>query len=215
MPYWRMTKAQEGALREAIEGKTVIDIGCGDGALSVWCAQYAEHVTAIDKDGSRFPTAKFDNITFEQKYFDRGMGIADVLLLSWPPNSTRFSGIEVMARYFNYVVYLGKSTDGTACGPVEMWEHLIKRELISCTRDRANTLLVYGPGSAEGRDLDEEELAGVSNTGMFRFIEYGELRGKVSTMEELNEFMEKQNRDWLDPEIERAMRKAVEERKVG
>ena len=63
--------------------------------------------------------------------------------MSWIVNWD-MSIVKVLADA-EIVIYLGKNTDGSACGYDKMWEHLRSREVLAHVPDRRNTLTVYGP----------------------------------------------------------------------
>ena len=179
MTYWDMTIEQKSVLKEVIFGRTVLELGCGDGSLAMWCAQHASHVTAVDRYPD-FPAIPPENITFKSLYFDACVDLADVLLLSWPPN---YNCNGLMHHVYKHatIAYLGKNTDGTACGSNEMWGTLVRRDLIKSVPDRKNTLLIYGKCLNWVASLrDEEELAGLSNNGFFKYIPYGSMVDECS-----------------------------------
>jgi 2-polyprenyl-3-methyl-5-hydroxy-6-metoxy-1,4-benzoquinol methylase len=78
-----------------LEGREVLEIGCGDGRLTWRYADRAAHVTAIEPFGDSIARAQkrlseapnelieFRNITFEGFAADSDADVFDVALLSW------------------------------------------------------------------------------------------------------------------------------------
>jgi hypothetical protein len=62
--------------------------------------------------------------------------------MSWPVNWR--CGLGTVADYARKVIYLGKNTDGSMCGAMDLWCRLHKRVIHDYVPDRRNTLIVYG-----------------------------------------------------------------------
>jgi 2-polyprenyl-3-methyl-5-hydroxy-6-metoxy-1,4-benzoquinol methylase len=78
-----------------VEGREVLEIGCGDGRLTRWYADRAAHVTAVDPfeesiaraqewlSGSPNERIEFRHVAFEDLAAASYRDIFDVALLSW------------------------------------------------------------------------------------------------------------------------------------
>jgi len=175
----RMTIAQAKALRRYVTGVTVVDLGGGEGHQALSLIRLgAKSVTLIDE--YRYKFLKHLKLRVVKKTFNdafkaqKHYGLA---FISWPLNKT-MPGLLDFIDQAPVVAYLGKNTDGTACGWHEFWVHLAKRELITEVRDRANTLLIYGQDWHKDIQLRcEEEVAGLLSTCQtpFNIIRHGSL----------------------------------------
>lgn len=184
MPFGRLNQAQRKALEAVIKGRLVTDLGAGDCGLSYALLKLgALEVVAVDKEPieSRKPL----RVTYIRSYFvdyHKDIGVAFV---AWPPNWMCPGLINLLARA-PYVVYLGKNTDGDACGFPKMFEYLLTREVISYVPDKPNTLIVYGP-KASVRAPMGEECAGLLNERIMLLYEEVEPHSKSTRQQEANE----------------------------
>lgn len=80
----------------------------------------------------------------------------DVALIAWPPNSGA-EGLAELMSWFNHVIYIGCNSGGTACGDVDLWNHLTTREVIHYVPHQKNSLIVYGTADYTRRPLLQEE----------------------------------------------------------
>jgi hypothetical protein len=79
------------------------------------------------------------------------------------------------------LVYLGKNTDGSACGFPGLFEVLARREILAYVPDRPNTLIIYGkfirqPNEPHREPMPEEHAALTSYTSgilTYEAIEHG------------------------------------------
>jgi len=76
-------------------------------------------------------------------------------LVSWPLWNP-LPGLVTLLEQVETVLYLGKNTDGTVCGPEDFWLHMLEREVLEHVPDRRNVLTVYGP--VTGKPPREPEI---------------------------------------------------------
>lgn len=177
-----LTHSQARCLRSVVQNRTVHDIGCGSGELSRWMAQNgAWRVYAVDKDigtlPKKFAQPNVVRVAASFAAYSKKLAgdVGDVAVISWPWDS-KHDGLVELLRKFTVVVYIGKNTDGSACGSNDLWQHLTTRALREEIPDQRNVLLHYGPEVFDKPALrSEEEIAGLLNTGMFNIVEYGTL----------------------------------------
>lgn len=173
MPFGQFNPKQRQLVAKAVKGRTVYDLGAGDLQLSKELVDLgALKVVAIDKEAP-FSWKGDPRIEVRRAYFH---AIKDepieVAFVSWPSNYVDWDLIRLVSRA-QQVVYLGKNTDGTSCGSVNLFEHFMTRELVGHAPDRPNTLLVYGQPQESERDRVGEELAAL--TTFQRMWNYEEL----------------------------------------
>lgn len=183
MPYGKLVGTQGAALSEFITGRIVHDLCCGDGTLTKWmAANGARHVHAVDINSGVLPVRfKAPNITRHHcalAHYLRNMAVTpkDMAFCSWPSNSNTEALLPTIKK-FNRVAYLGKNTDGTACGQHDLWRHLTKRTLFHEVADKTNCLLLYTTNEVfpEPMFRSEEEIAGLLSVGLFNPLSYGQL----------------------------------------
>ena len=178
MGYAKLTKAQEALLQRVVEGKRVYDIGCGDMELTHVVARYAKRVNAIDPNYRFKPSTK--TITFKKLTADSACKVwpseLPVVLLSWPLSSY-IDGVLPLLKRAETIVYIGKNTDGVACGFVEMWRYLTTRKLVVEIPASHNTMLVYSSDTfAHSEYRSEEEIGGLLVGSKLCSLPYGTLR---------------------------------------
>jgi hypothetical protein len=184
MPFGKLNQAQRRTLEAVIKGRLVTDLGAGDCRLAYELLKLgALEVVALDKEPieAREPL----RVTFVRSYFvdyHKDIGVA---FMSWPPNWMCPGLVNLLARA-PYVVYLGKNTDGDACGFPKMFEYLLTREVISYVPDKPNTLIVYGP-KASVRAPTGEEHAGLLNERIMLLYEEVEPHPNSPNQRETNE----------------------------
>ena len=141
MPHGIITTEQAQALRPIIKGRHVTDLGCGDMILSAQLkALGAKYVRAIDKDQPH-KLIKKKGLVFQRKeFFDMDV-VEDIAFVSWPTNrrSRDLSGLVLNAKT---VIYLGKNTDGNACGSADLFRVMLLRDLSLHVPNITNTLIV-------------------------------------------------------------------------
>lgn len=171
--YGRFNPSQRKTVGDLVKGRVVFDLGAGDLLLAKELIQLgASKVVAIDKDAP-FPWSGDRRIEVRRDYFHQVKDTAiDVAFVSWPSNYVDWDLIRLVGQA-ETVVYLGKNTDGTSCGSVALFEHLLMRKLLAHVPDRSNTLLAYGEFVGVERDRTGEELAAL--TTYSRMWSYSEL----------------------------------------
>lgn len=170
---------QQEAIQEVVRGRVVHDLGAGDFVLAHELLRMgASKIVALDKEAPH--TWKGDaRIQVVRGYFHAYTGDIDVAFMSWPQNYNDEGVLRLIERA-GTVVYLGKNTDGSACGSLRMFDHLVGRELLAHVPDRANTLLIYGKLLAEPREAVGEELAALASyERMWTFEEASRARAQV------------------------------------
>ncbi len=168
MPDGLLFPEQEKALAPLLKKRVVTDFGAGDLQMARTCLRLgAKHVIAVDKAPWGKPTKR---ITVVAQYFHQYRKPIDVLLLSWPINHHCAGLIEAVARA-ETVVYLGKNTDGSACGTPLLFSNLLVREVLVHVPHYRNTLIVYG-GSREQRMPLFEEMAGIDLSVIYPYAVY-------------------------------------------
>ena len=174
--YWKLNAEQEKALSGWIRYSTVYDLGAGDMNLSRYMALFARHVHAIDKDLAE-PYKLPKNVTCYPTTFQKFKApkTIDCAVISWPPNYNCLELIELV-KMASRVVYIGKNTDGTACGTPALFLHLTRRRLAVEVRSEHNCLHCYGAvESEEPQFRSEEEVCGLITRGPFRILHDGGL----------------------------------------
>jgi hypothetical protein len=172
--YWCLNEMQAGALKSIVTGLIVHDLGAGDLSLAEHLIDFgALHVVAIDKEP--LPRMHSSRITYSRGYFEQYYDPIDVAVVSWPP--TYCIGLPSLVKRARVVVYIGKNTDGTACGSSELFGHLLTRELSVYLPDRHNTLICYGNPTSEIRKPQGEELAAISCCRAAPVLHFEEVEG--------------------------------------
>lgn len=168
MSYGTLTPEQEAALRPYVAGRVVHDLGAGDLTYARRLLDLgAQEVVAIDKERSF--VSSVPGITYRQAYFhevEPGLG---TVFLSWPVNWND-RALLLHALSAHTLVYLGKNTDGTACGTPALFEAMVHRALLAYVPDPRNCLVITGPIQAHARTPTPEERAGM--TSMHRMWSY-------------------------------------------
>lgn len=177
--YYSLTREQTTYLRSVVAGKTVADLGCGDGSLAVSLMNLgANTVHAVDKSPAR---VKHGGVVFHQSYFDRWEMPEDVrvAVVSWPQNNG-LPGIAGLLSRVSEVIYLGKNTDGTACGSGTLFAGLIRRNVLKCIPDRRNVMIHYDNRPRENPVLYHEEFAALTQNQSYSYNPSPDLRDTLS-----------------------------------
>lgn len=171
--FGRLDDAQWRVFAQHVRGKVVVDLGAGNCGLAERAASVAKRVVAIDSDhlsSSRFAAVKAAGIEYHQARFEdvavnleRYAPPGAVAVVSWPwaDLSHEQALVSILART-GRVLYVGKNTDGTACGGVRLFEHFLRRKLLAHVSRKRNTLLVLGKATRSLRPPTGEELGGLS-----------------------------------------------------
>jgi hypothetical protein len=166
---------QRRVIKSIIAGRVVHDLGAGSGAMAELLVELgARSVILVDQDederhapkgSTRLTTSFFALAANAQRI--------DVAFVSWPPTSAaEVAGLPTLCGSAETVIYLGKSTDGTACGSSDLFERFLRREVLHYVPERRNTLIVYGKVRGLRTRLPRgEELAGLLKDccGIFSF----------------------------------------------
>jgi hypothetical protein len=177
MPSGFLSPKQVKALKPFVEGRTVHDLGAGDLILAnqLW-DMGAVRVYAIDK--SQMPDTAKPGVTPIVSYFSQYEGpfdkadrheVIDTAFVSWPVNWPEEGLVKLVSRS-NFIIYLGKNTDGAACGDIRLFNVLVKREVLAHVPEYRNTLIVYGVLEVE-RDLLPEERAACDPGRLYSYAE--------------------------------------------
>lgn len=161
MSIGHLNRHQKQVVERNVEGQVVVDLGAGDGNLSLELVELgARRVIAVDKNpmprylseaGAETVCLPFKRLVFLP---------ADVAFLSWPDNHEQKGLLEILER-IPVVVYLGKNTDGAACAWPLFFARMLEREVLDYVPAPENTLIVWGPRRVVQRQPLGEELAGL------------------------------------------------------
>ncbi len=164
--HWRLTDEQNTVLKQYVSGKEVHDLGAGNMQLSHHLINLgAKKVIAVDKIDIFKSCEPGYNIEivhqdFDSYWLENKKRKIDVAVVSWPINELIVGLVRLMMQA-KTVIYIGKNTDGTACGHPQMWAFLGTRDSLAYVPERSNTLIVYSDSFFGGRALHGEELAGM------------------------------------------------------
>lgn len=179
--YYCLFDEQSKYLRHVVAGKVVADLGCGDGTLSrAMVGMGALHVHAVDKAPFKIPGAS--KSTSHQTYFQDWVAAPhgiEVAVVCWPQNNSLPGLVEIL-RGIQHVVYVGKNTDGSACGHPGLHTYLAGRESLRCIPYPRNVLIHYGPEPRTDKSLHHEEFAAIDPYGV-RFFHSNEEQREPSS----------------------------------
>lgn len=159
--YGRLDQAQRVALAALVQGRRVHDLGSGTGVLAKEIADLgASHVVAVDS-AHHFFSFPHERITWRNQDFWDVKDEIDVAFVSWPSNDVDAAILLAsLGRRSRTVVYLGKNTDGTACGAKPFFSMLLRRRLVIDLPSRYNCLVaVDEPLSGPPRAPTSDEYA--------------------------------------------------------
>jgi len=182
----RLSKAQVKALWPYVKGRRVHDLGAGMCIETRMLARLgAARVVAVDKE--RMPMVAAARIEQRRCYFADLTPIEpklDVAFVCWPQNY-RAPGLAYLCGQANTVVYVGKNTDGTACGSVDLFSTLLDRKVEVYLPERRSSLIIYGAylGAGCPRAVLGEERACLE--GRERIISFEEAEGVVGAIASL------------------------------
>lgn len=175
MGYGQLSAAQSTALSIYVRGRVVHDLGAGDLELSRKLIKLgARRVHAVDKLEKFYYASKLDaGLSYKSCYFhelpDTPM---DVLFMSWPVNYEANLLPHVLRA--GMVIYLGKNTDGSACGTPGLFEVMLRRKLHAYVPARKNSLVITGAYLDCPREPAGEERAGLHSQSEFFSFENAE-----------------------------------------
>ena len=154
-------------VKQFVDGKTVVDLGSGDGERAEILKHLGGVVVMVDKEPSSPEVVR-------ESFKDLGTTIKllhpDVIHLAWPSNHD--TGVIHLLSMAPVVIYVGKNTDGSACGTPNLFARLRWREVLAYVPRRQNTLIVYGAIRNEPRKgLYHEEAAGLDQDEVWGYGE--------------------------------------------
>ncbi len=165
--YTGFDKLQKTTFRKYVKGKSVIDIGCGNGELANLSIKTgATSVYAIDKEFNVTPKLT-PNVTYLKTTFDKFYTSAkrlkfDISILSWPINNTSvLTGLE-LALFSPEIILITNNSDGVVCGLPIMYEMLSKLQIEAYIPQYYNVLTIYKNLPCD-RNPTQEELRGMSD----------------------------------------------------
>lgn len=148
------TNRQEDSIRLYIEGRSVIDLGAGCLNLAMQLKRLgASSVLAVDEVDMPF----CDGIETQQKCFIDVTETLDVAFLSRPINRFCEGLNEILDRH-EIVIYLGSNLAGSACGSLELFQYLVKRNPLAHILEPTGTMLIYSKATRV-ESLYAEEIA--------------------------------------------------------
>jgi hypothetical protein len=119
----------------------------------------ATGVTALEKEPVWQPPppgVKLVTVRFED-YHETGPW--DVGVISWPRNQKLEPALVRLAAQCDVLIYIGKNTDYTSCGSVDLMDHMQRRELLAYKPDHRNSLIITGRPLHMLRAPTGEEIA--------------------------------------------------------
>ncbi len=154
-----LKEPQRIVVRSHVTGRHVADLGSGNLILANELISLgAKRVWAVDK--LQLPRHHMPRLELVPGYFENYHDPIDVAFVSWPINWFDQGLLDCITRA-KTVLYLGKNTDGCACGFPAIFKHMCDRELLHYVPDRKNTLIVCGDLLSEPRVPTAEEYAGI------------------------------------------------------
>ena len=154
MPYGILSPEMKRTIQPLIQGQSVIDLGAGDLSYSRTLKVLgATRVLAVDKVA--MPEVHgIDTLCCD---FSSPIEVMDVAFVSWPINHFCLGLNEVLDQY-DTVIYLGCNIEGKACGSLELFHYLTKRNPCVHIFEKRNTLLIYSK-APRVQSLYAEEIA--------------------------------------------------------
>jgi hypothetical protein len=170
-----LNAAQRKVLGQHVRGKIIHDLGAGDLTLSRELLSLgAAEVYAIDKESKPTSWTWPRKLHYKQAYFHNVTSRMETIFMSWPVNHEANLLPHILGA--GMVIYLGKNTDGSACGTPGLFEVMVRRELLAYEPDRKNCLIVTGKYLDSPRGPTGEELAGLSTLVNYYSYEQAEAR---------------------------------------
>lgn len=171
--YASLDAPQEIVVADVTRDKTVLDIGCGEGAfLARWVlSQGAASVLAVDTAlpyGIQDRPSTNTRLSLVHATFERLLDQPslpsrfDVGLLSWPSNHESPGLLPLLERCDRLVV-ISCNVASTVCGSSTLWMYLLRRQSQQVLIHRRNVVLVYGAPMPEVRPALVEERLGIAN----------------------------------------------------
>jgi hypothetical protein len=176
----QLTPEQAKQIWPYVRDQNIVDYGAGDLRLAHHMLELgAKSITAIDKYygevdvGYADPRIQVMRARFEDlAELPFRLGKMEVALVSWPVNNHQSSkALEVLLRQANVVIYLGKNTDGIACGERNLFQMFLRRELLVYEPDQKNVLMVLGDRCLVPRKPTGEEIGALDQKNILNFVD--------------------------------------------
>lgn len=161
--YGYLNKQQAECLIKYVNGKVVYDLGSGNLKLSNELITLgAAKVISIDKKyiGGRANNFYQSGVEIRASFFQDIDEDIDTAFVSWPANYD--NGLLKILKRTKTILYLGKNTDGVACGTPDLFKYLITRKVNIHIPSKRNTLICYSDELVENRYLLDEEAAAIN-----------------------------------------------------
>ncbi len=152
----RLSHEQSVVLAPYVVHLTVYDLGCGPDLTmaSELIDMGADGVVAVDKEPLRLRRRGVRTMQRRFDEFERFPEDGDVAFVSWPINAPN-PGLIRMLDAAPIIVYIGKNTDGSACGDRALFKLFMGRKLLEYMPSRENCLIIYGEKLPYDRVLSE------------------------------------------------------------
>jgi hypothetical protein len=156
--FGRLTPEQLDALRPLVRGRRFRDYGCGNMYITALIAGLgARHIEAIDAEKHVVPATRERLIKFRRTTFASLPLSQRGAIVSWPWKEG--VGLLRHLQHAPTIIYLGKNTDGVACGHLRFWKMVIRRRVLEYIPDARSTLIIYGEPQDRSRLMPEEYAA--------------------------------------------------------
>lgn len=182
-PSWGiLTPEQKQTLKKFIRGRRIRDYGCGNLYLTRQLLQLgARHVEGIDALPGRVPKKLRTRLKVTRALFHECPSSIRTAFVSWPNNGD--TGLEEALPQHTCIIYLGKNTDGRACGSLRLWRELRRRTVLAHVPAPENDLIVYGTAALKGRKMLPEEFAGSRKDRVYTHTELHATDAKLGSTE--------------------------------
>ncbi len=151
-----------------------VDLGAGPGHIAEALARLGNKVIAYDRYGApkgASPVVEWHKMPYVS-LLNRVLLEPDVFNNSCAylgyPSVSGISGLVHVLGYFESVIYLGDTFDGTSCGDASLWDHLRCREVLGHVAHQRGQLIIYGRPSIAYTLLLPEEVAGLDTAKTHR-----------------------------------------------
>lgn len=172
--FGELSNNQLQKLQPYVSNKIVYDLGAGTGEHSTILAKLgAKQVVAVDKESIRISHSS-KILKIEKSFIEIEVKDIDIAFLSWPVNY-HCNGLISLLKRSNRIVYLGRNTNGTTCGTVDLFEYFLHRKLIDYISEYRNTLIIYGEEILKRISNLQEEIAIFSSEIQW----YSELKNRL------------------------------------
>jgi hypothetical protein len=153
---FRLSEDQIQQLEPFVQDRSILDLGAAQLEGSELLLELgARDVLAVDRN--RMPKPSSSSITTRVAQFHMLEETRPVVFASWIVNWP--VNIERHLEEAELVISISKNTDGSSCGYPQMWELLMRREILLHVPEFQNTLTVYGPNHVARAPTGEEFAA--------------------------------------------------------